>query len=108
MVVVARGVVQGRERIVQHTVQGSRTDLAAYSRNVVFVELLLLFIAQSVQADILDAAHAFGVVEGIDIDILARDLAPGGEADDRGVAVGGQAVLERLLAVLEDVLGDFA
>ena len=109
VVVVAGGVVEGREGVALHRVEGDGVEALLQAADVVAVagELELVVVGQPVKADVLDDARLRVVVERVGERVLRRHASPHRLAQVLVVAVDGYAVLVALEAVLEDVLGDF-
>ena len=110
MVVVAGGVVEGRELVALHRVEGDGVEALLEAADIVAVagELELVVVGQPVKADVLGDAGAGVVVEGVGQRVLRRYASPYRLAHILVVAVDGYAVLVALETILENVLGDFA
>ena len=92
MIVVVGGVVH---ELGAHGV-GEGAEWAAFEVVVesgIFVEELLVFVAETIESEVLLFACSFGVVEGVGDAVRARDATPLRLLDIVHIAVDGQSAL---------------
>ena len=106
VVVIARRVIEGREGILQHLLDGSSGELGAQLLQILRIgrEGQLLVGGEAVQTHILQLAVVG--IEGIAGALRARHLTPDGRINLGEVAIHRQPVLKELLLIFQDVLGD--
>ena len=107
MEIIARGIVQGRKRIVSPAFQHIGIQGIFEGIQVVGSSNGLFFIVESVQAYILNTSDSRGIVEGVHTYGFVGYFTPDGFGHIALIAAHRQAVFERFAAILEHIFRNF-
>ena len=107
VVVVAGGVVERREWVEFHLLDGGGVEAKAEALDILLIsgEVELVVGGEPVETHILDGASLPGVVKGVGERVLSGYASPNGLAEVLGVAVDRDTVFVALETILEDILG---